>query len=100
MLAWFGELNAGERRTMGACFGGWAFAGDLSCRYVAGDHRAGLNMRNGIRVVAAAPGGTDAPPRRIPRNTAERSAEEKIWYQGIVDQTISSSLIKRCGTLQ
>jgi hypothetical protein len=24
MLAWFGELNAGERRTMGACFGGWA----------------------------------------------------------------------------
>ena len=28
MLAWFGELNAGERRTMGACFGGWAFAGD------------------------------------------------------------------------
>src|ERR1700745_1795479 len=24
MLAWFGELNATERRTMGACFGGWA----------------------------------------------------------------------------
>jgi hypothetical protein len=24
MLAWFGELNPGERRTMGACFGGWA----------------------------------------------------------------------------
>ena len=24
MLAWFGELNAKERRTMGACFGGWA----------------------------------------------------------------------------
>ena len=23
MLAWFGELNP-ERRTMGACFGGWA----------------------------------------------------------------------------
>src|SRR5258705_10425615 len=23
MLAWFGELNAKERRTMGACFGGW-----------------------------------------------------------------------------
>jgi MFS family permease len=24
MLAWFGELNPGKRRTMGACFGGWA----------------------------------------------------------------------------
>src|SRR6478609_10481780 len=24
MLAWFGELNTKERRTMGACFGGWA----------------------------------------------------------------------------
>ena len=24
MLGWFGELNAKERRTMGACFGGWA----------------------------------------------------------------------------
>ena len=24
MLAWFGDLNARERRTMGACFGGWA----------------------------------------------------------------------------
>ena len=24
MLAWFGELSGKERRTMGACFGGWA----------------------------------------------------------------------------
>jgi MFS family permease len=24
VLGWFGELNAKERRTMGACFGGWA----------------------------------------------------------------------------
>src|SRR5258707_8912807 len=24
MLAWCGELNTKERRTMGACFGGWA----------------------------------------------------------------------------
>src|SRR5437764_14487307 len=24
MLGWFAELNAKERRTMGACFGGWA----------------------------------------------------------------------------
>jgi dihydroxycyclohexadiene carboxylate dehydrogenase len=56
--------------------------------------------QHGIRVVATAPGGTDAPPRRIPRNAAEQSAQEKIWYQGIVDQTVSSSLMKRYGTLQ
>ena len=56
--------------------------------------------QHGIRVVATAPGGTDAPPRRIPRNAGEQSAQEKIWYQGIVDQTVSSSLMKRYGTLR
>lgn len=53
----------------------------------------------GIRVVATAPGGTDAPARRIPRNPAEPSAQERDWYQGVVDQTVSSSLMKRYGTL-
>ncbi|MBV2134230.1 1,6-dihydroxycyclohexa-2,4-diene-1-carboxylate dehydrogenase [Pseudomonas sp. MAP12] len=53
----------------------------------------------GIRVNATAPGGTEAPPRRIPRNSAEQSAEEKVWYQQIVDQTIDSSLMKRYGTI-
>ena len=53
----------------------------------------------GVRVNATAPGGTEAPPRRIPRNTAEQSAQEKVWYQGIVDQTVSSSLMKRYGTI-
>jgi len=53
----------------------------------------------GIRVNAIATGGTEAPPRRIPRNTAEQSAQEKVWYQMIVDQTISSSLMKRYGTI-
>ncbi len=53
----------------------------------------------GIRVVATAPGGTDAPPRRVPRNADGQSAQEKIWYEAIVDQTISSSLMKRYGTL-
>ncbi|MBV2133323.1 1,6-dihydroxycyclohexa-2,4-diene-1-carboxylate dehydrogenase [Pseudomonas sp. MAP12] len=52
----------------------------------------------GIRVNATAPGGTEAPPRRIPRNTAEQSEQEKVWYQQIVDQTIQSSLMKRYGT--
>jgi dihydroxycyclohexadiene carboxylate dehydrogenase len=55
---------------------------------------------HGIRVVGTAPGGTEAPPRRVPRNAAEQSEQEKIWYQGIVDQTIGSSLMKRYGTLE
>jgi NAD(P)-dependent dehydrogenase (short-subunit alcohol dehydrogenase family) len=41
----------------------------------------------------------EAPPRRVPRNTAEQTAQEKVWYQMIVDQTISSSLMKRYGTI-
>ncbi|MBK5542261.1 1,6-dihydroxycyclohexa-2,4-diene-1-carboxylate dehydrogenase [Pseudomonas sp. TH05] len=53
----------------------------------------------GVRVNATAPGGTEAPPRRIPRNSAEQSAEEKIWYQQIVDQTVGSTLMKRYGTI-
>ncbi|AJO79638.1 1,6-dihydroxycyclohexa-2,4-diene-1-carboxylate dehydrogenase [Pseudomonas sp. MRSN 12121] len=53
----------------------------------------------GVRVNATAPGGTEAPPRRIPRNSTEQSAEEKIWYQQIVDQTVDSSLMKRYGSI-
>lgn len=53
----------------------------------------------GIRVVATAPGGTEAPPRAVPRNPNEQTAQEKIWYQQIVDQTIGSSLMRRYGTL-
>ena len=53
----------------------------------------------GIRVNATAPGGTEAPPRRIPRNTQPQSEEEKVWYQQIVDQTLESSLMKRYGTI-
>jgi len=53
----------------------------------------------GIRVNATAPGGTEAPPRRIPRNSAEQTPQEKIWYQQIVEQTCDSSLMKRYGTV-
>ncbi|RYU09902.1 benzoate 1,2-dioxygenase electron transfer component BenC [Nocardioides iriomotensis] len=53
----------------------------------------------GVRVVATAPGGTEAPARRIPRGPAPESAEEKAWYQTIVDQTVDSSLLGRYGTL-
>jgi dihydroxycyclohexadiene carboxylate dehydrogenase len=55
--------------------------------------------KNGIRINATAPGGTEAPPRKVPRNTAKPSAKEKTWYQGIVDQTKESSLMHRYGTL-
>jgi len=57
------------------------------------------NGQRGIRVNAVAPGGTEAPPRKIPRNPDEQSGQERIWYQQIVDQTVDSSLMKRYGTL-
>ena len=57
------------------------------------------NAQRGIRVNATAPGGTEAPPRRIPRNAEQPTEQEKAWYQQIVDQTISSSLMKRYGTI-
>lgn len=53
----------------------------------------------GIRVVATAPGGTEAPQRIIPRNKKKIDKQEQAWYQQIVDQTIQSSLMKRYGTL-
>ncbi len=57
------------------------------------------NAEYGIRVNATAPGGTEAPARRTPRNANPQSEQEKIWYQQIVDQTVNSSLLKRYGTL-
>lgn len=57
------------------------------------------NAERGIRVNATAPGGTEAPPRRIPRNTEQPTEQEKAWYQQIVDQTVSSSLMKRYGSI-
>lgn len=57
------------------------------------------NGERGIRVNAIAPGGTEAPPRRIPRNTGAQGRKDKAWYQQIVDQTLSSTLMKRYGTL-
>jgi dihydroxycyclohexadiene carboxylate dehydrogenase len=53
----------------------------------------------GIRVNATAPGGTEAPPRRIPRNNQPLSAHEQQWYQQIVEQTVQSSLMKRYGSV-
>ena len=56
-----------------------------------------------IRVCAVAPGGTEAPPRRVPRNLATKgalSAQEKRWWREVEEQTKSSSLMKRYGTLE
>lgn len=53
----------------------------------------------GIRVVATAPGGTEAPPRKVKRGPEAESSMEKAWYQVIVDQTVNSSFFKRYGTL-
>lgn len=55
---------------------------------------------HGIRVCGVAPGGTEAPPRRIPRNAAPRSAEEDRWMREVVEQTLSSSLMHRYGTTE
>lgn len=54
----------------------------------------------GIRINAVAPGGTEAPERITPRNTETPTAQEKIWYQQVVDQTLDSSLMHRYGTLE
>jgi dihydroxycyclohexadiene carboxylate dehydrogenase len=52
-----------------------------------------------IRVVAAAPGGTEAPPRRVPRNAAGDSGREKAWMREAVTQVTASTFFKRYGTL-
>ena len=54
---------------------------------------------DGIRVNAVATGGTEAPPRKVPRNAAKMTPQEEAWYQGIVDQTIASSLMHRYGSI-
>ncbi|MES2160292.1 MAG: benzoate diol dehydrogenase BenD [Pseudomonadota bacterium] len=57
------------------------------------------HAQDGIRVNAVATGGTEAPPRRIPRNAQPLNEQEQQWYQGIVDQTVASSLMHRYGTI-
>jgi len=52
-----------------------------------------------IRVVATAPGGTDAPPRRIPRNSAGDSEQEKAWMADAVKQVTGSTFFKRYGSI-
>ena len=69
---------------------GWRCIREPSC--------PGFRVR-GIRVVATAPGGTEAPERVTPRNPNAEQEQRADWYQTIVDQTIQSSPMKRYGTL-
>ena len=55
---------------------------------------------DGIRVNAVATGGTNAPPRKVPRNPTPLSEQEQVWYQAIVDQTIVSCLMQRYGEIE
>ncbi len=64
---------------------------------------------HGIRVNGVAPGGTEAPPRRIPRNLAapaeqgeqgEQGEQERGWWREVVEQTKASSLMHRYGTTE
>lgn len=58
------------------------------------------NGTRGIRVNAVAPGGTEAPPRKIPRNANEQSEDERRWMADVVAQTKQSSFMNRYGTLE
>lgn len=53
-----------------------------------------------IRVVATAPGGTDAPPRRVPRNAAGDTQAEKVWMGEAVRQVTESTFLKRYGSIE
>jgi dihydroxycyclohexadiene carboxylate dehydrogenase len=54
----------------------------------------------GIRVVATAPGGTNAPLRKVPRNAEGDSDQERAWMADAVAQVTESSFLKRYGTLE
>ena len=53
---------------------------------------------HGIRVNAVAPGGTEAPPRRIPRGASPPTEADERWWRDVVEQTKASSLLHRYGT--
>lgn len=55
--------------------------------------------KDNIRVVATAPGGTKAPPRRVPRNAAGDSEQEKAWMNEAVVQVTESTFQKRYGSI-
>src|SRR5699024_1945444 len=58
------------------------------------------HAKDGIRVNAVATGGTEAPPRKVPRNANPLSENEQAWMQQVVDQTIDRTFLGRYGTIQ
>ena len=58
------------------------------------------HAQDGIRVNAVATGGTEAPPRKVPRNANPLTESEKNWMQQVVDQTIDRSFLGRYGSIQ
>jgi len=58
------------------------------------------HAKDGIRVNAIATGGTEAPPRKVPRNANPLTESEKEWMQQVVDQTIDRTFMARYGTIQ
>lgn len=53
----------------------------------------------GIRVVATAPGGTQAPARSVPRNPEGDTQREQAWMAEAVEQVTRSTFLKRYATL-
>jgi dihydroxycyclohexadiene carboxylate dehydrogenase len=53
---------------------------------------------HGIRVCGVAPGGIEAPPRRIPRNWGQATEQDKARLREVMEQTVASTLMKRLGT--
>ncbi|OEC90766.1 benzoate diol dehydrogenase BenD [Acinetobacter sp. YK3] len=58
------------------------------------------HAQDGIRVNAIATGGTEAPPRKVPRNNNPLSQNEKDWMQQVVDQTIDRTFMGRYGSIE
>lgn len=54
----------------------------------------------GIRVNGVAPGGVNAPARRIPRGTDVPSDQGKKWIEDVVEQTVRSTHLGRYGELE
>lgn len=54
----------------------------------------------GIRVAATAPGGTNAPPRRVPRNPDGNDQREQVWMADVVEQVTRSTFMKRYGSIE
>lgn len=53
-----------------------------------------------IRVTATAPGGTEAPPRRIPRNAEGDSPDEQRWMAEVVAQVKQSAFMHRYASIE